>query len=121
MNPFSSIPMAWSARLLAATVLTLVAIPSLAAMACPDRTFSTEELSAIIASARASRTDVPAPYAETRVQVLRVRCLYQYFEYPVPEDSGRYTVFTIDPYGGLMSFDIANPPTTDAAGATETP
>lgn len=75
------------------------------ALKCPEKRFSNLELQGIAAQARARRQDIgPSSSAESRVQVVRKRCLYQVFEYPLPEVRGRFDLFTIDPNGALMEF-----------------
>jgi hypothetical protein len=78
-------------------------------LTCPDKVFTEAELSEIVRTARARRTDLPAPFANLRIRVDRVRCLYLYFEYAVPESRGNYQVFTIDPLGEVMEFSISKP------------
>ena len=70
---------------------------------CPDRTFTENELAEIVGAERAKRNDLPPAFANTRTRVDRLRCLYRYFEYAVPE-TGRIQVFTIDPLGEVMAF-----------------
>jgi hypothetical protein len=74
---------------------------------CPEKVFTESELAEIIKKERARRKDLPPPFANSRTRVDRVRCLYLYFEYAVPETRGNYTVFTIDPLGELM--DVTRP------------
>jgi len=102
---------------LAMSMLVLAAPLSLAEMACPERQFSAEELTAIVAAARENRPDIPPRYDDYRVRIERVRCLYIYLEYAVPDEPGRHVAFTIDPYGELMSFDVSE--SRAGAGQTE--
>jgi len=74
---------------------------------CPDKVFTQAELAEIVKNARAKRPDVPAAFPQSRTRVERVRCLYQYFEYSLPERRGNYQVFTIDPFGEVM--DVIRP------------
>jgi hypothetical protein len=73
-------------------------------MKCPDRVLTETELAGIVAKERAKRGDLPAPFPGYKVRVQRLRCLYLYFEYALPETTGTYQVFTIDPFGELMGF-----------------
>jgi hypothetical protein len=70
---------------------------------CPDKTLHEAELTQIVAEARATRKDVPAPFPKSRIGSHRQRCMYTYFEYRVPEARGDYLVFLIDPLGELVT------------------
>ena len=78
-------------------------------MKCPDPVFTESELAEIVAKERARRDDLPPPFSELRTRVSRLRCLYLYFEYRLPEKPGDFHVFTIDPQGGLMDFFKSEP------------
>jgi hypothetical protein len=69
---------------------------------CPAKVFTERQLAEIVRKQRATRKDLPAAPTRFRTQIDRLRCLYLYFEFPLPESKGGYTVFTIDPYGELM-------------------
>ena len=71
---------------------------------CPDTSLSEEELTAIVTAQRARQPQLPPAYPQFRVRVEKVRCLYMYFEYALPEVRGKYQVFTIDPYGEVIDF-----------------
>jgi hypothetical protein len=72
------------------------------AVRCPEKQFTEEDLAAVVAKARATRKDLPAPLTNSRIRVDRRRCLYLYFEYAVPDRPGDFQVFTIDPFGELL-------------------
>ncbi len=74
------------------------------AMSCPERVFTETELTDIINKQRAIRTDLPTKFNKTRIEVMRLRCLYLYFEHSIPESLNHYHVFTIDQFGELMEF-----------------
>lgn len=76
---------------------------------CPDRVFTESELSEIIKNERKNRKDLPPEFPNYRTRVHRLRCLYLYFEYNLPEKRGDYQVFTIDPFGELMGFSRSEP------------
>ncbi len=76
---------------------------------CPERILSEAQLARIVAAARATRKDLPPPFAQSRIQVSRMRCLYSYFEYRVPERRGDYQVFIVDPLGELMEVQRSQP------------
>lgn len=76
---------------------------------CPDKTFTESELAEIIRQEREKRKDLPPPLPRYRTRVERLRCLYLYFEYALPERKGDYQVFTIDPLGELMEFFRSEP------------
>ena len=78
-------------------------------MKCPDKVLTQSELAEIIKRERAKRQDLPARFAKYRTRVDRLRCLYLYFEYALPETRGNYQVFTIDPLGELMEFSRSQP------------
>jgi hypothetical protein len=78
-------------------------------MKCPDKVFTESELAEIIKKEREKRDDLPAPFPNYRTRVARLRCLYLYFEYALPETRGNYQVFTIDPFGELMEFSRSQP------------
>ncbi len=78
-------------------------------MKCPDPVFTESELAEIVAKERARRDDLPPPFSESRTRVSRLRCLYLYFEYRLPERRGDFQVYTIDPQGGLMEFFRSEP------------
>ena len=76
---------------------------------CPDEVLSEDELTAIIEKERNKRSDLPRPFAEYEIHVQQMRCLHLYFEYKLPRQRGDYQVFTIDPYGELMSYSRNKP------------
>lgn len=76
---------------------------------CPDNVFSKSELAAIVAEERGKRGDLPPPFPNHRTRVERMRCLYMYFEYALPEVPGKHHVFVIDPYGELMEVIPSKP------------
>jgi hypothetical protein len=76
---------------------------------CPERTFSESELADIVKDARGKSRDLPPPFPNHRIRVDRVRCLYLYFEYAIPERRGDFQVFTIDPLGELMDVFRSQP------------
>jgi hypothetical protein len=76
---------------------------------CPEKTFTEAELGEIVKNERTKRTDLPPPLPNARIRVERLRCLYLYFEYAVPESRGNYQVFTIDPLGGVMDVQRPDP------------
>ncbi len=76
---------------------------------CPSRIITENELAAIIAAERSKQRDLPPSFPRYRIRVERLRCLYLYFEYALPETRGNYQVFTIDPYGELMEFSKSEP------------
>ncbi len=76
---------------------------------CPDEVLTEPELARIVAAARAARRDLPPPFPRARVRVDRMRCIYLYFEYRVPEARGDYHVFLVDPLGELMEFQRSEP------------
>jgi len=78
-------------------------------MKCPAHVLTEAELAAIIANERQTRSDLPAAFPSSRVRVERMRCLYLYFEYALPERRGDFQVFTIDPMGELMEFSRSDP------------
>jgi hypothetical protein len=69
---------------------------------CPEKVYSAGELAAIVERERQNRDDLPAAFPEFRTRVDRMRCLYLYFEYAIPEAQGKHHVFVIDPFGELM-------------------
>ena len=76
---------------------------------CPERVFADSELAEIVKNARGKRRDLPPPFPNHRARVDRVRCLYRYFEYAIPERRGDFQVFTIDPFGEVMEFMRSQP------------
>lgn len=76
---------------------------------CPEKVLSESELAEVVRNARATWDDLPPPFEDHRARVARLRCLYLYFEYRLPERRGDYQVFTIDPYGELMEFSRSEP------------
>jgi hypothetical protein len=73
-------------------------------LSCPERTLSESQLLDIVRNERAKRADLPPPFPHGSTNVSRNRCLYAVFEYPGPEPSRNFQVFTIDPLGELMEF-----------------
>jgi len=69
---------------------------------CPDKVYSEIELTEIIKKMREERKDLPPPFSKYRIQVERMGCFNIYFEIELPEDSRKYLVFEIDPFGELM-------------------
>lgn len=76
---------------------------------CPAGDLSQSELAARVAEERAARNDLPPPFPKSKVRIARLQCLYLYYEYEVPRTSGRYQVFTIDPFGEVMDFKFNQP------------
>ena len=76
---------------------------------CPDKVLAKSALAEIVNSERGKRDDLPAPYPEAYVRVSRSRCMYRYFEHALPEERGKYQVFTIDPFGELFDFSVSQP------------
>lgn len=76
---------------------------------CPDKVFTESELAEIVKKEREKRQDLPPPFPNYKTRVERLRCMYLYFEYALPETRGNYQVFTIDPYGELMDFSLSKP------------
>jgi hypothetical protein len=82
---------------------------SVESLKCPDKALTESELAEIVKKARAKRGDLPSQFPKHRTRVERLRCLYLYFEYALPERRGDYQVFTIDPFGELMEFSRSQP------------
>jgi hypothetical protein len=78
-------------------------------MKCPDKVLSEQELAEIVNNARKKRPELPGPYKPQKTRVDRMRCLYVYYEYALPETAGIYHTFTIDPFGELMQFFRGRP------------
>ena len=78
-------------------------------MKCPEKVFTERELAEIIRKERETRRDLPPAFPQQRIRVDRLRCLYLYFEYRLPERRGDYQVFTVDPLGELMDFSRSEP------------
>ena len=76
---------------------------------CSQKELSKQELSDIVANARAKRSDLPQPFPEYRVHIERERCLYYYMEFAIPEKRGNFHAFTIDMFGELMFVNRAEP------------
>jgi hypothetical protein len=76
---------------------------------CPEKVFKKEELFAFVSTERVKKKDVPVALSNSETRVERLRCMYLYFEYGLPRESGNYQVFTIDPYGELMSVYRSKP------------
>ncbi len=76
---------------------------------CPDKVFTESELAEIIEKGRKKREDLPVLLPNYKTRVDRLRCMYLYFEYALPETRGNYQVFTIDPFGELMEFSRSQP------------
>ena len=69
---------------------------------CPKQVFTEAQLAAIVEKARAERKELPRRAPNTTARVDRLRCLYLYFEEPVPPKAGHFVAFTIDPLGELL-------------------
>jgi hypothetical protein len=82
---------------------------AVASMKCPDKVLTAGALADIVKKERARRSDLPAPFPAQKTRVERLRCLYLYFEYALPERRGDFQVFTIDPFGELMDFSRSQP------------
>jgi hypothetical protein len=76
---------------------------------CTDKVLTESELAEIIKNERAKRKDLPPAFSNYKTRVDRLRCMYLYFEYALPERRGDYQVFTIDPFGELMDFSRSKP------------
>lgn len=82
---------------------------SVKGLKCPDKTYTETELAEIVKKERAKRADLPPEFPKYKTRLQRMRCLYLYFEYALPERRGEYQVFTIDPFGELMEFSRSQP------------
>ena len=78
-------------------------------MRCPDKVFTESELAEIIKKEREKRHDLPPVFPNFRTRVDRLRCMYLYFEYALPERRGDHQTFIIDPFGELMEFFRSQP------------
>lgn len=78
-------------------------------MKCPDGVLTDGQLAEIVARERARRGDLPPQFPKYKTRVQRLRCLYLYFEYALPERRGDYQTFTVDPFGELMEFSRSQP------------
>ena len=83
--------------------------PHGASLKCPDEVLSERELAEVVRRERETRSDLPPRFQAYKTRVHRLRCLYLYFEYNLPERRGDYQVFTIDPFGELMEFSRSQP------------
>jgi hypothetical protein len=73
-------------------------------MKCPDSIVRAEDLAETVRMERLRRTDLPAPFAQSRTRVSRVRCGYLYIEYAQPDQQGTFQIFRFDALGELMGF-----------------
>ena len=89
--------------------LFIMPIANAKSLKCPDKTLSIEQLAAIVAKERKVRTDLPPPPDQYKTKMIRMRCLYIYYEVPLPENSNVYQNFTIDPYGEIIEFYVNKP------------
>jgi hypothetical protein len=78
-------------------------------MDCPSRLFTDVELAAIVSKERARRGDLPPVLPNFTTRVSRLRCLYLYYENPIPFHPAKYQVFIIDPLGELLETFVSNP------------
>jgi hypothetical protein len=76
---------------------------------CPGKTMTEAELKEIVRKERAIRKDLAPRIPNVAIQVDRVRCLYLYYEHDGPVAKGKYVVFEIDPFGGVMHVSRSDP------------
>lgn len=72
---------------------------------CPSETLTIAQLAQIVAAARTEWGNIPAPFPQYTTDVLRLRCLYLYYEIKQPDSDNQILMFTIDPYGSLMDYE----------------
>lgn len=76
---------------------------------CPAKVLTESELAEIISRERGKRRNLPTAFSKQKTRVERMRCMYLYFEYALPEKKGNFQVFTIDPFGELWEGHRSKP------------
>ena len=84
--------------------LPLLVLPAVgyAQPSCVASTLSDEQVKELIASERAARTDLPAPFPEYRSVVRKQGCHYVYIEYALPETPEENNIFRLNQHGAIV-------------------
>lgn len=69
---------------------------------CVAPPLSQQQVKEIIDKARATRTDLPAPFPKYRWIVRQQGCHYVYIEYGLPETPGDHHIFRLNQYGAIV-------------------
>jgi hypothetical protein len=74
---------------------------------CPDVNYSVEDLQNFVNRQRKQYTDLPARPKEYTTKMIKMRCMFVYYETPTPEKSNVYQSFTLDYYGDIYDFYLS--------------
>lgn len=80
---------------------------------CVAPALSEQQIKAIIDKARATRTDVTAPFAKQRTTLRRQGCHYIYTEESIPAAPEHTHIFKLNQYGAIVDFQPGNPKCPD--------
>lgn len=69
---------------------------------CEVRPFSDQNITEIIRRERLVRKDLPPPFDEQEVKVLRDGCYYLYQEWKKPKTPGVSNIFMLDQFGVIV-------------------
>ena len=85
-------------------LFTLLMFPAVShsQSACDAPPLSDDGVKAAIDTARATRTDLPSPFAESRWSVKRRGCYYVFLEVSLPEAPDSNHMITLDPHGAIV-------------------
>lgn len=71
---------------------------------CPDVSYSAEDLQNFVNKQRKQYKDLPDAPKEYAIKMSKMRCMFVYYETPIPEQSNNYQSFTLDYYGDVYEF-----------------
>ena len=74
---------------------------------CPDVNYSVEDLQNLVNRQRKQFKDLPARPKEYAVKMIKMRCMFVYYETPTPEKPNVYQSFTLDYYGDIYDFYLS--------------
>lgn len=74
---------------------------SRALMKCPEVEYSLEDLTGLVKVQRSKYKDLPAEPDEYETKFIKMRCLYVYYETPLPKVNNKYQTLTLDYYGDV--------------------
>jgi hypothetical protein len=100
-------------RRIAVLLLGILMLPAagLAQPACAEPVLSDQQVKNIVEREKATRTDLPAPFADYRSVVSRHGCHYVYIEYGLPEAFHKEHIFKLNQRGVLVDVESGGDPT----------
>ncbi|MFT4939231.1 MAG: hypothetical protein ACI88A_002267 [Paraglaciecola sp.] len=74
---------------------------------CPDVNYSVEDLQNFVNRQRKQYKDLPPRPKEYAIKMIKMRCMFVYYETPTPAKPNVYQTFTLDYYGDIYDFYLS--------------